>query len=128
MIVPRKAHAVSVDQPRPLPPESLGQQKAALPREVQGRGVELDVLHSGEGGAGPERHGESGTFGTGGVGGVGVKVAEATGSEDGGRGVDRLQVVVFASAADADTIAIDAVLGRKMGGKSREKKTKKMMT
>lgn len=79
MIVASEVPAVLVDQPRPFPPEGLGQQKAALPGKVQGCRVKLDVLHSGEGGAGPKRHGETRTLSAGGVGGVGVEVAEAAG-------------------------------------------------
>lgn len=107
MIVASEAPAVLVDQPRSFPPKGLGQQKAALPGKVQGCGVKLDVLHSGEGGAGPKRHGEPRTLSASGVGGMGVEVAKTTGGEDCGRGVDGLQAVLLvAGAADA----IDGVL------------------
>jgi len=93
VVVAGEAAAPAVDEPRPFPPQGLRQQEAALPGDVQRGRVELDVLHVGEGGPGPECHREAGPPGAGRVGRVCVQVAEAPGGQDGGRGADGVEVV-----------------------------------
>lgn len=93
MVVAGEAAPPAVHEPGPFPPQSLRQQEAALPRDVQGRRVKLDVLHAGQDGAGPQRHRVARAPGAGRVGGVRVEVAEPARGEDGGGGADGFQAV-----------------------------------
>lgn len=93
VVVAGEAAAPPVHELGPFPAQRLRQQEAPLPGDVQRGRVELDVLHAGEHGPGPEGHREARPLGARRVGGVRVQVAEPPGGEDGRRGADGLEAV-----------------------------------
>lgn len=110
VVVAGEAAPPPVHQLGSFPPQRLRQQKAPLTGNVQRGWVELDVLHAGQHGSGPEGHREARPPGARRVGGVRVQVAEASGGENGRWGADGVEVVP--AVADGGAAAVDAgILG-----------------
>ncbi|OQA33603.1 MAG: hypothetical protein BWY56_02021 [Acidobacteria bacterium ADurb.Bin340] len=114
-----EALALAVDQMGAFAPQGFGEQGAGLVGDVEGGGVELEVLAVHDAGAGPVGRGKAIPRGAGGVAGVQVEVAQAAGCQDGAPGHDPLHraggVVQQEGAPDLDGIVdaarVQAVVG-----------------